>query len=214
VWIEGLVVFAHPRTELQADHSRVPAVLLEQTTARICGHTPRRWLQPAEVTAVLEALLEDARVAPKDVQRQSAQALVEMALLVPLVLALVFGIVAVSRLVQAQTAVVAVAHEAARAGALARTPQDAIERMHERAALVAPGFGLDTRKLAVECDVTRFTRDPGEVVAIVRYGLDFHELPLVGWLPPPAVHAEHVEWVDPFRSGAASVAPQAPVDEH
>jgi hypothetical protein len=74
--------------------------------------------------------------------------------------------------------------------------------MRERASLVAPGLGLDAGAVVLDWDVTRFGQDPGKVVASVRYPLDFRDLPLLGWIPLPAVHAEHVEWVDPFRSGA------------
>jgi hypothetical protein len=210
LWIEGLVVFAHPRTLLQAEHSRVPAVLLEQATQRICQHTPARRLQAAEVDAVVQALLEDARPDATTRLRQPAQAVVELALLLPVVLSLAFGIVAVSRVVQARSAVLAVAHEAARAGALGRTPQDAIDRLRERAAQVAPGLGLDAEAVVLEWDVTRFAQDPGQVVAKVRYTVGFRDLPLAGWVPLPSVQAEHVEWVDPFRSGA--VPPDETID--
>ena len=42
---------------------------------------------------------------------------------------------------------------------------------------------------------------PARVIAVVRYPLDFTDLPLAGWIPPSAVRAEHAEWIDPFRSG-------------
>jgi len=198
LWIEGLVVFPHPRTELETENSRVPAVLLDQAAARICLHVPPMPLRPADVDAILKALLEESQ---HSFLRQTAQALVEVALVVPLALALVLGTVAVSRLIQAQGAVVAVAHEAARAGALGRSPQDAIERMRERAQVVAPGLGLDARAIMLDWDVSAFAQDPGRVVSGVRYQLDFHDLPLAGWVPPQIVRAEHVEWVDPYRSG-------------
>ena len=203
LWIEGLVVFAHPRTELTADHSRVPAVRLDEAVARICLHSPRRTLQPAEVEAVVNALLVEAdeRRLPLSHRPQSAQALVEAALTLPLVLSLVFGTLALSRVVQAQTAVVAVAHEAARAGALASTPDEAVTRMRRRVDLVAPGFGLDPRVVTLDWDVSTFGRDRGSLTATVRYVVDLSDLPLAGWVPAPAVRAEHVEWLDPFRSG-------------
>ena len=40
------------------------------------------------------------------------------------------------------------------------------------------------------------------MVAVVRYPVDLHDLPLAGWAPPPFVRAEHIEWVDPFRAGS------------
>jgi Flp pilus assembly protein TadG len=119
------------------------------------------------------------------------------------VLALLFGTLALSRVVQAQTAVVAIAHEAARAGALATGPDDAVERMRRRVDLVAPGLGIDPRLLVLDWDVSTFSRDRGHVVAGVRYPLDWSGLPFGGWIPAPAVRAEHIEWVDPFRAGIA-----------
>jgi hypothetical protein len=202
LWIEGLVVFAHPDTQLQAAASRVPAVLLEQAAQRICLHSPRRLLQPGEVDAVVAALLDESRLQNRDgLFRRSAQAMVEMALVLPLVLALVFGTIAISRIVQTRTAVIAVAQEAARAAALASSPTDASARMRARAALVAPGLGLDARTLVLGWDLSEFSANPGEVVALVEYPVDFGDLPLIGDLPALVVRAEHVEWVDPFRSG-------------
>jgi hypothetical protein len=203
LWIEGLVVFAHPQTSLDARHSRVPALLLDQAASTICGHTPQRWLQPGEVDLVAHALLEEANARRDTPARQSAQALIELALVLPLVLVLVFGTIALSRAVQTQAAVVAVAHEVARAGALGRSPRDAVDRMGERMRLVAPGLGLNPRDIILDWDVTRFGDDPGEVVASVRYPLDYRDLPLSGWIPLASVRAVHVEWVDPFRSGVS-----------
>jgi hypothetical protein len=202
LWIEGLVVFPHPKTELETDGSRVPAVLLSGVCIRICEHVPRRRLQPQEVDTLVGALLAEAqprRLAPV---RRTAQALVELALVLPVVLVLVFGTIGISRYVQTSVAVIAVAHEAARAGALASSPAEAVDRMRERAASVAPGLGLTPESVKLSWDVARFGSSPGEVEAIVEYPLDFADVPIVGGLLPTAVHATHVEWVDPFRSGS------------
>jgi hypothetical protein len=203
LWIEGLVVFPHPRTELSAEHSRVPALRLDEAVPWMCLHVPQRSLQPEQVDAVVQSLLVEGqeRRQPVAQSTQTAQAIVETALALPLILSLLFGTLALSRVVQAQTAVVAVAHEAARAGALASSPEDAVQRMHRRVELVAPGFGLDPRAIVLDWDVSSFGRDRGQVLAIVRYTVDLCDLPLAGWVPAPAVRAEHVEWLDPFRSG-------------
>jgi hypothetical protein len=207
LWVEGLVVFPHPRTELATEHSRVPAIRLEHATPRICAHNPKRALDADEVDAVVDALLVEgqARGFVIDLAAQSAQAMVELALALPLVLALLLGTLALSRVVQAQTAVVALAHEAARAGALATGPDDAVDRMRHRLDLVAPGLGVDPRQLVLDWDVSTFGRDRGRVVASVRYPLNWSDLPLGGWIPVSAVRAEHVEWVDPFRAGIAVI---------
>ena len=80
LWIEGLVVFPHPGTELDAACSRIPAMRVEQTTARICLHVPRRALQPHEVDEVVDALLVEGRERhqPAIAGAQSTQALVEV----------------------------------------------------------------------------------------------------------------------------------------
>jgi hypothetical protein len=76
--------------------------------------------------------------------------------------------------------------------------------MRQRASVVAPGVGLDAGRVVLEWDLTRFAQSPGEVVASVQYPVDFGDLPLIGALPAPlVVRAEHVEWVDPFRSGTS-----------
>jgi hypothetical protein len=212
LWIEGLVVFPHPRTELLTEHSRVPAVRLEHAVARICSHAPQRALAPAEVDEAVAALLDDGQQGGQRVvsSRHSAQALVETALVLPLVLVLLFGTVALSRLVQAQTAIIAVAHESARAGALARSPDDAVDRMRRRMELVAAGLGLDSRALSFDWDVSRFAAVRGQVMTTVRYTVDLHDLPLLGWTASPTVQAQHVEWVDPFRSGVMPTAGDGP----
>ena len=73
--------------------------------------------------------------------------------------------------------------------------------MRQRADLVAPGLGLDPHRLVLNWDLSRFNSDPGEVVAHIEYPVDLGDLPLVGGAPRLMVQAEHVEWLDPFRSG-------------
>ncbi len=73
--------------------------------------------------------------------------------------------------------------------------------MRRRVDLVAPGFGLDPQAVVLEWDVSTFGRDRGHATATVRYVVDLTDLPIAGWVPAQAVRAEHVEWLDPFRSG-------------
>jgi hypothetical protein len=201
LWIEGLVVFAHPRSALSAENSRVAAVRLDETLQRICSHQPRRRLDAAEIDRVVGALLAASRERGQ-VAALSAQALVEVALALPVVLVLLFGTVGLSRIVQAHTAVVGLAHEVARAGALGATGPDAVQRMQRRAEQLAPNFGLRAETLELQADASAFASMPGRVRASVGYRVDLVDLPLVGWVVPrPSVRAEHVEWVDPFRSG-------------
>jgi hypothetical protein len=77
--------------------------------------------------------------------------------------------------------------------------------MRLRTVQAAPGLGLDARALVLEWDLTRFGDNPGQVQVLLTYPVAFGDLPIVGGLFPTLVRAEHVEWVDPFRSG---VGPQ------
>jgi hypothetical protein len=190
----------------------VPAVLLNQTADRICAHVPVRKLETHEIDAIVSALLDEARAARGVLVQQSAQAMVEIAITLPVVLLLTFATLGLSRVVQAHSAVIAVAHEAARAGALASTPADAVIRMQTRAGIVATGLGLDPNRLQLQWDVSQFTqinKTPGHVQAEVEYPVDLGDLPLIGGSLSPVVHAQHVEWVDPFRSGVPTEAGNA-----
>jgi hypothetical protein len=199
LWIEGLLVFPHPDTDLSTDHSRVPAVYLEDTVQHICVHRPTRALEAQDVINVTAALLEERHLGVR--LASSAQAVVELALALPIVLTLLFGTLALSRVVQAHSAIVALAHEVARAGALGSTSADADARMRQRAPEVAPGLGLDAEAVQVLTNVSGFARTEGRVVATVLYRVNLSDLPLVGWAPPPSLRADHLEWVDPFRGG-------------
>jgi len=208
LWIEGLVVFAHPRTQLETEHSPVPALRLVDTAARIQTNRPRRPLQPKDVVDVTAALLQERMVATP--LRLTAPALVEVALVMPILLSLVFGIVALSRVLQAHSAVVTVAHEVARAGALGVSAEDAQHRMQLRVEEVLPGLGLDRRMLEVTSDVSAFRLAEGQVRAQARYRLDLSDLPLLGWAPPLQLRVEHREWVDPYRAGVQHAAEAGP----
>jgi hypothetical protein len=113
--------------------------------------------------------------------------------------------VALSRVIRGQAAVVAVAHEAARAGALGSGPADAANRLVQRALLVAPGYGLDAHTLALDWDVSRFDVEPGRVTVVARSSVDLTDLPVAAMLSPVIVRAEHVESVDPFRGGRGAI---------
>ncbi len=199
VWITGLIVFAHPDVDLSVGNSRVAALVLDDLVVTIVSHTPRRALLPRDVDELVDALLADGAAGVP--AKQSAQAVVELALVLPALLAVVFGIVVVSRLVQTQMALVAVAQEAARAGALATTPESAAQSGVDRGEQVAANYGLHRGQgLVVALDARQF-RSGGKVLADATYTVDLTDVPLLGWASSPTVHAEHVEWVDPYRSG-------------
>lgn len=131
----------------------------------------------------------------------SGQALVELALVVPLLLLLAFGSVGVGRVVQAQMALGAIAREAAREAALAPLPPggsalDAKRAGEARGQSVAHGYGLDRATVNVNTD--HF--DPGSWVrADASYVVSERDLPFLKWTTF-TLHDSHLERVDPYRS--------------
>lgn len=126
------------------------------------------------------------------------QALVETALVVPLLLTLAFGVVAAGRVAHGQMAVGAVAREAARAAALADTAPDARSRGVARGREVAAGYGLDEGALEVRVEPGAFNRG-SDVRASARCEVSLHDLPLLSWARVP-VSSQHVERIDAYRS--------------
>lgn len=129
---------------------------------------------------------------------QRGQALVETALVVPLLLSLVFGVVGLGRAVQAQMGVLAVAREAALSASLSSSPAEAGARGLERGRAVAAGYGLSNGTLALSVDPGDFARG-GAVQAEARYEVRLDDLPLLGWVRFAAA-SRHVERIDPYRS--------------
>ena len=157
-----------------------------------CARLARRrggWLGAAVWRTVLRGALSAER----------GQALLETALVMPVVLLLVSGIVGVYRVTGAQGAISATAAEAARAGALANTPSDALAHAVARGQDVARGYGLTNGSLELSVDATRFGRN-GQVRTAARYQVELVDLPLFGWTRV-SVSATGLEWVDPYRSG-------------
>ena len=129
---------------------------------------------------------------------ERGNALVETALVLPIVLFLAFGVVGVQRVLHAQTGVSAGAREAARAGALADTPAGARALGGERGRAVAAGYGLANGSLRITVDPGALPR-AGEVRSEAEYVATLDDLPLLGWVRV-AVSSRHAERVDPYRS--------------
>ncbi|MBI4496656.1 MAG: pilus assembly protein [Chloroflexi bacterium] len=129
---------------------------------------------------------------------QRGQALVEVALVVPVLLLLAFGVIGVGRIVQAQMGVSAVAREAARAAALANDPEEASVRGIGRGDEVASGYRLTNGSLQLNVDPGSFARGTA-VRAMARYEVRLEDLPLLGWVRFP-VASDHVERTDLYRS--------------
>ena len=125
-------------------------------------------------------------------------ALVETALIVPVLLLLAFGVVGAGRVGQARLGVSAVAREAARAAALADSPAEAAARGVARGEEVASGYRLTNGSLRLSVDPGALARG-GQVWAAAHYEVRLDDLPLLGWARV-GVASEHLERVDLYRS--------------
>ena len=129
---------------------------------------------------------------------ERGSALVETALVLPLLLLLAFGVIGVGRVVQAQMGVSAVAREAARAGALANSPAEATARGLARGEQVATGYRLTNGSLELTVVPDSLARG-APVRARASYEVAFDDLPLLGWARF-TVASDHVERTDLYRS--------------
>ena len=130
--------------------------------------------------------------------RHRGQALVETALVLPLLLLLAFGVVGVGRVTRAQMGVSAAAREAARAGALASDPGTALNQAQTTGQSVATGYQLTNGSFQLTVDLGDFNPG-GQVQADASYTIHFKDLPLLGWTQL-TVSSAHAEWIDPYRS--------------
>ena len=129
--------------------------------------------------------------------RQGAQAPVELALILPVVLLLVFGLLGAARVTTTLLSVGAVAREAARAGALGASPADAWQRGMHRGQLVAAEGGLRAGDLELEVDASAFG-PAGEVRARVGYVVSLVDVPLL-YLGRVRLERTHREPVGTYR---------------
>ncbi len=132
----------------------------------------------------------------KSLRASRGQALVEAALVLPLMLVLVMGVFVVGVVGRTDSALLAVAQEAARAAATASNPGDAASHGVARGTQVADGYRL--REAIVTVDARDF-RPGGQVRADATVTVSLATIPIFG---PTAIrlHHEHAEPVDPFRN--------------
>jgi Flp pilus assembly protein TadG len=130
-------------------------------------------------------------------RRTGGQAIVEFALVSPLLLLAVVGIVALGLVGRTDGAVSAVASEAARAAALASSPSAAIAAGQARAAAVAQGYRLG--QVSVNVDTRAFRRG-GQVVATADYTLVLNLPMLDATVKTVPFHRVDVEPIAPNRS--------------
>jgi len=145
-----------------------------------------------------QAVKHRAHVSTQRWKNERGQALVEVALVIPILLLLAFGVVAVGRVTDAQMGVSAVAREAARAAALANNPGEAASRGVTQGQEVAAGYHLGDGSLQLAVNAGSFTRG-GTVQASAHYTVSLGDLPLLGWAHI-TVGSTHLERIDLYRS--------------
>jgi Flp pilus assembly protein TadG len=140
--------------------------------------------------------------APLLLGRQRGNAVVELAVLAPIVGMLLAGLAAVAIAVQAQLGLVSVAEEAALAATYASSPAHAVALGQARGQKVAQGYSLRNGSLVVTIDATRFA--PGGVVrATAHYQLSADQVPLLG-LAHLDLEQRHAELVPLYRALATA----------
>ena len=126
------------------------------------------------------------------------QALLELAIVAPLVLLLAVGIIGVGRVQQARNGLDVAAREAARAAAQGRNGGEATARGLARGEEIARSHGLTNGSFALTIDARGLA--PGDVVrASASYEVRFSDLPLQNWASMP-LRATSREAIDQYRS--------------
>ena len=126
------------------------------------------------------------------------QALVEIAVILPVALLVVFGVIGVGRLIEGKLGVAAVARECARAAVQANGAGEAMTNGYYRAGEVASGYGLDRGALNVVLSVGAF-RDGATVTCTAFYTVELSDLPLLDWATASVSGTGH-ERIDRYRS--------------
>ena len=130
--------------------------------------------------------------------RPAGHAVVELALLAPVLGLLLAGLAAVAVVVQAELGLVSVAEEAARAAAHAPSAEQAVLEGQVRGAQVGQGYALRNGSLVVTIDPSPF--GPGGLVrATAHYGLLASQVPLLGFAQLDLAR-RHAEPVPRYRS--------------
>jgi Flp pilus assembly protein TadG len=130
-------------------------------------------------------------------QKLRGQASLELALLIPIGLILVFAVLGVARITTAAISLSAVVRESARAGAQANTAADAWQRAYSRGRLVASEGGLSSDNLDLVVDTSAF-RPAGQVRATARYTVSLVDVPFLG-LGQLQLSRGHAEPVGNYR---------------
>ena len=141
------------------------------------------------------------QMCPHGLSGESGQAMVETAIAVPVLLLLVFGVVAIGRITDAKVAVQAAAREASRTLAVAPSEEQGTTDAMEAGHAAAVGYGLAEERLTIDVHANGFVRG-GDVSADVSYSVPLSDLPLLSFFEVE-VSSSHTEQVELYRSREA-----------
>ncbi|MGE0538772.1 MAG: TadE family protein [Dehalococcoidia bacterium] len=131
-------------------------------------------------------------------RRQDGQALVETALVIPVLLILAFGVIFVGRVTHATVAVQAAGREAGRTLATAPSEAEGLATGEERGGAVAAGYGLARDQFELLLDGGGFERG-GMATARASYRVELADLPLLD-RAAVTVSSTHQERIERYRS--------------
>lgn len=134
-------------------------------------------------------------------REERGQALVEAALVIPVLLLVAFGVVMAGRISHAKVAVQAIAREASRELATAPSEDLGVSEALDTARSAADGYGLSQSRLTVDLNANGFERG-GTATAEVSYQVGLGDLPLLGRVGV-TVSSSHSERIDLYRSREA-----------
>jgi Flp pilus assembly protein TadG len=129
---------------------------------------------------------------------QDGQALVEAALVAPVLLILAFGVVFAGRLTHAQVAVQAAVREAGRALATAPSEAEGLATARERGVAVAAGYGLAQERFQLMMSAAGFERG-GVATARASYRVPVADLPFFDQIEV-TIRSGHRERIERYRS--------------
>jgi Flp pilus assembly protein TadG len=135
--------------------------------------------------------------------RREGQALLEFALVLPLLVGILISALLLARVLWSHQVVWALAGEAARAGALGTSAADADQRARNRAGQMAEDASLDPGRLTLGVDTRHFGRGGWVLVSASYHVLQLAPIGPLAAADTWVVDAEAREPVDRFRSGIA-----------
>jgi Flp pilus assembly protein TadG len=133
---------------------------------------------------------------------EDGQALVELALVAPLVLSFLLGVLLFGRILGARAALSAAAREAARVVAEAPAEDTGVRLAQQRAVDVVTAYGLAPGRFRVTIDDDGFVRG-GTVTVQTSYDVPIGDLPLAGRViagPTVSVRAVDRERIELYRA--------------